>query len=157
MQVFPESSFFKEQRAPALPPPAKIRAINKELGKIRTASFNRPPPVMVPSLGLFVKYGADVTIVEAQTQMMVREKYQGRVPVPEVFGWAEDGGQRFIYMSLVEGETLQERWSGMSNNERRAVCKELKPLVQTWRTLRQDEHGRYIGDRVPLEAACTHS
>ncbi|KAI1991107.1 hypothetical protein LOZ51_004639 [Ophidiomyces ophidiicola] len=58
---------------------------------------------MIPSLGLFVKYGADVTIVEAQTQMMVREKLQGQVPVPEVFGWAENGGQRFIYMSLVEG------------------------------------------------------
>ncbi|KAI1949003.1 hypothetical protein LOZ12_002726 [Ophidiomyces ophidiicola] len=144
MQIFPKSSFFKERRAPALPTPARIRAINKKLDNIRTASFNRPPPVMISSLGLFVKYGADVTIVEAQTQMMVREKLQGQVPVPEVFGWAEDGGQRFIYMSLVEGETLQERWSDMSNNERRAICKELKHLVKTWRALGQDGHDRYI-------------
>lgn len=63
---------------------------------------------MVLSLGLIVKYGADVTVVEAQTQMMLREQLS-RVPIPEVFGWTEDGSQRFIYMSLIEDKTLQER------------------------------------------------
>ena len=144
MKIVPESSFFKERRAPALPTPAEIRAINKESGNIRATNFNRPPPVMIPSLGLVVKYGADVTAVEAQTQMMIREQLQSQVPVPEVFGWTEDGGQRFIYMSLIEGETLQERWGDMNEDERRAVCEELKHMVKAWRALEQDRHGRYM-------------
>jgi hypothetical protein len=64
---------------------------------------------MILSLGLVVKYGANVTVVEAQTQMMICEQLQGQVPVPEVFGWTEDGDQVFIFMSLIEDETLQER------------------------------------------------
>ncbi|KAK1772723.1 hypothetical protein QBC33DRAFT_522312 [Phialemonium atrogriseum] len=54
---------------------------------------------MIPSLGLVVKYGANVTATETQTQMMVLRRLQGTVPVPEVFGYTEDGGQRFVYMS----------------------------------------------------------
>ena len=38
--------------------------------------------------------------------MMLREKLQGHLPVPEVFGWAQNGGQNFIYMALVEGQAL---------------------------------------------------
>jgi hypothetical protein len=146
MKIFPESSFFKERRGPALPTPAEIRAISKESGNIRSTSFNRPPPVILPPLGLVVKYGADVTVVEAQTQMMLHKHLHGQVPVPEVFGWTEDGGQRFIYMSLIEGETVQERWGGMNEDERRAVCEELKHMVKAWRALEPDRHDRYIGE-----------
>ncbi|KAJ5353061.1 hypothetical protein N7452_002035 [Penicillium brevicompactum] len=51
--------------------------------------------------------------------MIAREKLIGKVPMPEVFGWTEDGGQRFIYVSLIEGETLQERWCDMNDDDRR--------------------------------------
>jgi aminoglycoside phosphotransferase len=54
------------------------------------------------------------------------------VPIPEVFGWTEDGGQRFIYMSLIEGKTLQERWYDMNEDEKRAICEQLKPLVKAY-------------------------
>ncbi|WEW58270.1 hypothetical protein PRK78_003738 [Emydomyces testavorans] len=145
MNIFSESSFFKERRAPSLPTPAEIRAINNQSGKLRSTLFHRPLPVVIPSLGLFVKYGANVTVVEAETQRMVHELLQGRVPIPEVFGWAEDGGQRFIYMSLIEGETLQERWGNMNEDERQAVCKELRHMVKAWRALKQDGHDRYVG------------
>ncbi|KAJ6037426.1 uncharacterized protein N7446_010057 [Penicillium canescens] len=58
--------------------------------------------------------------------MRIREQLQGQVSTPEIFGWTEDEGQVFIYMSLIEGETLQERWSGMDDAKRRAVCEQLK-------------------------------
>ena len=143
-KVFPQSSFFQERRAPALPSPAEIRALNEASGHCRAAPLNHPPPVIVPSLGLAVKYGADVTIAEVETQVLMREKLKGRVPIPEVFGWAEDGGQRFIYMSLVEGETLQARFGTMNESERQAVCKELRSMVNAWRALTQ-EPDRYVG------------
>lgn len=150
MITFPESSFFKERRASALPTPVEIRAINKDSGNLYATNFNRPPPVKIPPLGLVVKYGADVTVIEAQTQMKIREQLQGQVPTPEIFGWSEDGGQVFIYMSLVEGETLEERWSGMNEAERQAVCEELRHFVKIWRALTQDQQDCYIGMCIPL-------
>ncbi|KAJ6019879.1 hypothetical protein N7499_002989 [Penicillium canescens] len=155
MNIFPESSFFKERRASALPAPVEIRAINKNSGNLYATNFNRPPPVKIPSLGLVVKYGADVTVIEAQTQMRIREQLQGQVPTPEIFGWTEDEGQVFIYMSLIEGETLQERWRGMDEAERRAVCEQLQYIVKTWRALTQDKQDCYIGSfgKQPLSEA----
>ncbi|KAK1640656.1 phosphotransferase enzyme family protein [Colletotrichum phormii] len=145
MKIFPESSFFGQRRALTLPAPAEVRARNKESDDIRATSFDRPPPVTFSSLGLLVKYGSNVTILEAQTQKMVHEQLQGKVPVPEIFGWTEDGGQRFIYMSLIEGATLQERWCDMNEDEKRAVCEELQEMVKALRALEQDSHDRFIG------------
>ncbi|KAK1564152.1 phosphotransferase family protein [Colletotrichum navitas] len=145
MKFFPESSFFKERRASTLPTPAEVRARNKEFGNIRASSFDRPPPVTFPSLGLLVKYGGNVAILEAETQMMVHERLQGKVPVPEIFGWAEDDGQRFIYMSLIEGVTLQEVWCDMNEDERHVICGELKEMVRVLRALEQDSHDRFVG------------
>ncbi|KAH8647525.1 kinase-like domain-containing protein [Ilyonectria robusta] len=121
-------------------------------GSARAASFDRPTPVAIPSLGLLVKYGGDVTITEAQTQRAVRDLLQGQVPIPEVFGWTKDADQIFIYMSLMDGETLQDRWSAMSEVERQAVCQELKHMAKAWRALKQDKYDRYVGslDIQPL-------
>lgn len=104
MIAFFESSFFKEQRALALPSPAEIRALDKKTGHSCATA-----PVSIPSLGLLVKYGTNVTLTEAETQTFIREKLRDYdVPIPKVFGYAEHGGQRFIYMALMEGDTLQE-------------------------------------------------
>lgn len=108
---------------------------------------------MIPSLGLFVKYGANVTLAEVETQRMVYQRLHGRVPFPEVFGWAEDGGLRFLYMALIEGDTLQRRWGGMAEEERLAVCAEVKDMVKVWRGPEQDENEQYIG--MPLSTTST--
>lgn len=142
-----DSSFSREHRASTLPTPAEVRAINKESGNIRGASFNRPPPVKFPSLGLIVKYGADTTIIEAETQYMVYKQLKGKVPIPEVFGWTEDGGQIFIYMSLIGGETLEQRWGALNKEGREAVCKELNGMAKAWRSLEHPDHNQvlYVG------------
>ncbi|GIJ83411.1 hypothetical protein Asppvi_002231 [Aspergillus pseudoviridinutans] len=145
MKIFPESSFFKEKRADTLPSTADVRAINEGSGDPSATSFNCPPPVMIPSLGLVVKYGADITIAEAQTQIMLREQLQNRVPVPEVFGWAQDARQTFIYMSFVEGEALMERWGDLNEDEIRAICEELGHYMKMIRSLKQDLDVPYIG------------
>jgi aminoglycoside phosphotransferase len=118
-----DSSFFREHRASTLPNPVEVRAINEGSGNIRGTRFNRPPSVKFPSLGLIVKYGADTTITEAETQHMVYKQLKGKVPVPEVFGWTTNGGQVFIYMSLIRGEPLEQRWGALNDEERKAVCK----------------------------------
>ncbi|EYE94304.1 aminoglycoside phosphotransferase family protein [Aspergillus ruber CBS 135680] len=144
MAPIPTSASFKNHRAPTLPSPAEIRALNIATNKPSATSFNCPPPVLIPPLGLAVKYGADVTILEAETQVMIREKLQGRIPVPEVFGWEEDGEQGFLYMELVEGDTLMKRWSGLSEDEIRSICGELRGTMELVRRLEQSD-GPYIG------------
>jgi hypothetical protein len=140
-----DSRLFSEHQASTLPTPAEVRAINEESGNIRGTRFNRAPPVKFPSLGLIVKYGADTTVTEAKTQNMVYRQLNGKVPVPEVFGWTEDDGQVFIYMALIRGETLEQRWSALNNEEREAVCKELNSMVKTWRSLKQPDQVLYVG------------
>ncbi|KAI0387046.1 phosphotransferase enzyme family protein [Hypomontagnella monticulosa] len=145
MKIFPESSFFQERRAPALPSPDEIRALNEQTGNIRASYRNRPPPVAVPSLGLLVKYGIDVTVTEIQTQIAVRKKLLGQVTVPEVYGWTEDQDQRFIYMSLVDGDPLHERWTDMTEPIRLSICGQLRGAVKILRGLKQDPNDPYIG------------
>ncbi|KAI0869344.1 hypothetical protein GGS24DRAFT_493822 [Hypoxylon argillaceum] len=78
METLLASSFFREKRAASLPTPAQIRALNEKNSKNSdVVSFDWPPPVKIEALGLFV---------------WIREKLQGRVNVPEVFGWAQDQG-----------------------------------------------------------------
>ncbi|KAJ5228920.1 hypothetical protein N7489_009628 [Penicillium chrysogenum] len=141
-----DSGFFREHRASTLPTPAE------ESDNIRGTRFNRPPPVKFPSLGLIVKYGADTTVTEAETQNMVYKQLKGKVPVPEVFGWTEDGGQVFIYLSLIGGEPLEQRWGALNDEEREAVCKELNGMVKAWRSLELPDQVLYVGglDNQPL-------
>lgn len=146
MKIFPESSFFQEGRAPALPSLAEVRDLNLKTGNVAATNLNYPPSVIIPSLGVVIKYGLSVSIVEAQTQIMVREESQGRIPVPEIFGWIEDNGQTFIYMSLIEGDTLADRWGGLSDDEKQAICEELHQYVKLLRTLEQDPRDKYIGE-----------
>ncbi|CAI7638212.1 unnamed protein product [Penicillium bialowiezense] len=154
-----DSSFFREHRAPTLPTPAEVRAINEESDNLRGTYFNRPPPVKFLSLGLIVKYGADVTVTEAETQTMVYKQLKGKVPVPEVFGWTEDGRQVFIYMSLIGGETLEQRWGALSHEEREAVCKELNGMAKAWRSLEQPDQVLYVGglNNQPLNEIFLHT
>lgn len=128
-----------------MPSPSTIRALNRNLGGVRAENFYRPPPLHIPSLGLLVKYGADVTIHEARTQIMIREKLCGQVPTPEVFGWVVDGGQVFIYMQLIQGETLEARWHNLDKANRLSICSQLKRMVASWRSLLQDDQECYIG------------
>ena len=148
MKTFPESSFFQVGRAPALPSPGEVRDLNLKTGNVAATSLNYPPPVVIPSLGLVVKYGLSVSIVEAQTQIMLREEFHGRIPIPEIFGWTEDDGQTFIYMSLIEGDTLADRWGGLSDGEKRAICEELHRFVELLRTLEQDPRDKYVGELI---------
>ncbi|KAJ5219930.1 hypothetical protein N7468_009134 [Penicillium chermesinum] len=140
-----DSRFFRENRAPGLPSPAEVRDINVKLGGLWSKNFHRPTPVKFPALGMLVKYGANTTIGEAETQKMVYDRLQGKVPIPEVYGGTTDGGQGFIYMALIEGDTLEERWVTMSANERLAICSQLHGMVKEWRALQHTENGLYIG------------
>ncbi|KAF4837692.1 hypothetical protein CGCSCA4_v011846 [Colletotrichum siamense] len=54
----------------------------------------------------------------------------------------------FMYMSFVEGDTLEERWSEVAEDERLDVCKEPRAMVDAWSAWGQDQSERYIGSHL---------
>jgi hypothetical protein len=156
--IFAHSSFFRRPALPGniypdLPTPAQVREQARLLGIINDATDNGNVAKLVPfpSHGLLVKYGAGdgngsggVSAAEGKAMALVRRSLEQAVgggvpvPVPEVFGWRRDAGtgERFVYMDLPEGEVLEEKWAGMSEVEREAVCTQLRGWVREWRRLR---------------------
>ncbi|KAK4139602.1 uncharacterized protein C8A04DRAFT_32929 [Dichotomopilus funicola] len=78
--------------------------------------------------------------------------YSGEYSVPEVFGWAEEDGQGFLYMELVDAPTLTRCWGQLGEEGRVELCRELGGMVRAWRGLVQQQGGRggYIGSVTKL-------
>jgi hypothetical protein len=148
-----DSSFFQIHDVPSLPSPKQVREIASRSKDPRTMRRTRPPPVYFPSLGMCVKYGTEITIAEGQCLLFVRSKLSPYVPVPEVYGWCKDDGQVFVYMELVDGITLEESWEGMKEEDRLAVCEQLRGMIDAWRGLQCDLDSALISKFD----ACTHS
>lgn len=98
-----DSSFFKKWTE--LPPPEQVREKSKaqwlpgtSLDRRRAFSYGwrhiRPPPAVFENMGLVVKWGGEVGIAEAQSVYAVHLFLDGRVPVPEVYGWRIDGDEK---------------------------------------------------------------
>jgi aminoglycoside phosphotransferase len=112
--VFENSSFFSRHGPNAvLPTPPHVFA------KSQAASESPPfedyrsyPPVFFNDLGLFAKLGKAprVTIAEGQTLWALRQ-LAPIVPVPEIYGWAQDGDVTYLYMELVQGVTIHGCWT----------------------------------------------
>ena len=75
---------------------------------IRRASYKTT--AVFEDLGLVVRWGVEVGIAEAQCVYAVHRFLDGRVPVPEVYGWRTDGDEKSIYMQYVHGQALEEAW-----------------------------------------------
>ncbi|KAL2014878.1 hypothetical protein VTN00DRAFT_2403 [Thermoascus crustaceus] len=142
---FRDTSFFKVNDQ--LPTPAQVRAMSNGADETHV----HPPPVIFEDLNLLVKFGQYVYIAEAQCLWAIRRVLHDEVPVPEVFGWRVDDGMVFIYMELIRGDTLKDRWNSLSVADRAAVCDQLKRIVTSLRRVKQDTD-QFIGsiNRQPL-------
>ncbi|KAH7393969.1 phosphotransferase family protein [Phaeosphaeria sp. MPI-PUGE-AT-0046c] len=100
-------------------------------------------------LGLIVKYGSHVSTTEAINLWVIRRVFQDMLPVPEVFGWRilEQNGNTevFIYMQLIQGPTLQQRWPELSATDKHAICSDLRAKVSCLRSLQDSESKQFIG------------
>ncbi|KAK3945943.1 hypothetical protein QBC46DRAFT_370384 [Diplogelasinospora grovesii] len=141
--VFHDSSFFKNN-AGDLPSPEEVRQKDVEINGTNPRG-DRPPPVRFEERGLVVKYGSYITVAEAQCLWYFNRHMKDEVPTPELFGWRRDGGETFIYMQLIRGDTLEEAWPSLSEEERRTICEQLRGYVEAWRELRQESEPYYIG------------
>ena len=143
--TFQDSAFFT--RPPGvLPSPAQVRAAAKEADKNWKPLQSRPLPVRFPTMKLMVKYGSYIQVAEGQCLWAIRRLLGDEVPVPEVYGWRRDGIETFIYMELIEGDTLEDRWGDLVREEKLDICAQLRRIVDTLRQLRQDPADRFIGE-----------
>ena len=91
---------------------------------------------------------ADTTIAEGQCLWAIRQVLGDAVPVPEVYGWCRDGKSVFIYMHLVEGLTLEDRWESLSTEDRDEICRQLSHVVMAMRRLEQDPTKQFVGEHI---------
>jgi hypothetical protein len=99
-------------------------------------------------LDLIVKFGQHVTISEAVCLKKIDQLFSKQVPVPEVYGWRVDNQIVFLYMQLVRGPTLLERWSTMNYQDKYSVCGHLRLILQTLRITKQDPFKTFIGKNI---------
>ncbi|KAH7377535.1 kinase-like domain-containing protein [Cadophora sp. MPI-SDFR-AT-0126] len=133
--VFKGSTYFSQNGAnSALPSPAIVRAAQKarHLSGSMTVRFE--------DLKLVVKYGRETTIAEALCLWAIRRLLPDQVPVPEVYGWCEDG------------ETLENKWDSLSQPEKIDICGQLQVMLSELRSLKQDRESSFLGhiNRQPL-------
>ncbi|KAL7271649.1 hypothetical protein RUND412_005572 [Rhizina undulata] len=106
---------------------------NEEVSFKDTSLFSRhgeqaaiPPPAEVWERALNFGNPDRVTIAEGQCLWAIRKLLHGQIPVPEVYGWCKDDNDVFIYMELVHGVTLEERWESLSGEERIEISEQLR-------------------------------
>lgn len=138
--VFKESTYFSENGPnSSLPSPAIVRAAQK------ARHLSRSMTVRFEDLKLVVKYGREITIAEALCLWAIRQLLPDQVPVPEVYGWCEDGGEFFIFMELIQGESLENKWESLSKLEKIDVCGQLRVMLSELRSLKQDPGNQFLG------------
>jgi hypothetical protein len=142
---FLDSSFFKTHPENPLPSPAEVAARSKDFSK------HRPAPVKFDDLNLIVKFGCRVVVEEAISMRMLRKILADKVPIPEVYGCKVDGDYVFIYMELIQGESLYNRWDYLSDLDRESICHELRDIVLSIRQVEQDPIDPFIGTCVLID------
>ncbi|OQD75533.1 hypothetical protein PENDEC_c007G04809 [Penicillium decumbens] len=136
---FVDSSFFKDP-SKRLPTPAEVRAQSTDL-----YVNPQPQPVIFEDSKVLVKFGPCVMTAEAQCLWMIKRAFGDEVPVPEIFGWRVDEDYVFIYMELIQGQTLLDRWDELDALNKRSLCDQLCQIINSLRRLEQDPSNQYIG------------
>jgi hypothetical protein len=132
-------TFDSGRPAHLFPSPAEVRAnpILRDVIGSCTTKFD--------SLNLVVKYGSNITGSEAYCLRALRQLLPDEVPVPDVYGWCEDGGEGFIYMELIGGVTLERQWGSLSDQAKKKMCEQLRTAVDGLRKLHQDPSDQFLG------------
>jgi len=75
--------------------------------------------------------------------MSIRKRLGHEVPVPEVFGWRIRQDRVFIFMELISGTTLKERWDDLNLLEKDSLCEQLSHMLLSLQQLKQRDE--FIG------------
>ncbi|KAI1978196.1 hypothetical protein LOZ53_005640 [Ophidiomyces ophidiicola] len=137
---FFDSSFFATGKS--LPSPQEVIALSSEF-----TTNPRPAPIKFEELGLLVKFGHHVAVDEALCLRALRQSplLAKKIPVPEVYGWRVHPDTVLIYMELIRGDTIQDRWDSLSKLDKASICDQLREIVSSLREVKQDPGDSFIG------------
>lgn len=122
---FADSSFFRLTNQ-SLPTLTQVKALSNGL-----YIDPQPNPVIFEDLNLLVKLGPNVKVSEAQCLWMIKRVFHDQVPVPEVFGWrVDEKGYVFIYMELIRGQTLNDRWDDLDHLDKVVLSDQLCDILK---------------------------
>ncbi|QVM08301.1 hypothetical protein D8B26_002993 [Coccidioides posadasii str. Silveira] len=140
---FLDSSFFTKAGHKSLPTAAEVGSLSEQFNK-----HPRPAPVKFEHLNLLVKFGPSVAVEEALTLRMLRTSFAEKIPVPEVYGWRVYQNSVFIYMELIQGDTLHDRWDSLNEPDRNFICGQLREIISSLRQIEPDPCDSFIGMHV---------
>lgn len=86
-------------------------------------------------MGIFVKWGRSVSISEGQCLYAIGQLLKEYVPVPELYGRREDGGENFLYMEYFDAQTLEQAWETLGPHDRVSISGELRIICANLRHL----------------------
>jgi len=97
-----------------------------------------------------VKYGLNVTLIEGENMLFVRQFPS--IPVPRVYAIFADKNTRvnYIVMENVEGQSLAFRWTTLSTTAKTAIADTLRDVFDQLRSLPCPGYFGSLGNR-PLE------
>jgi aminoglycoside phosphotransferase len=154
------STFFRHYNQLPLPAEVRSQAYAQYLAgsswgdkrrDVSTTGYNqRPSPAVFESMGLFVKWGSEVSIAEGQCLYTIQHCFKDTVPVPEIYGWCTDGSQVFLYMKAISGRTLEQAWPEMEVNDCLRICRELRTIFDTLRQLKQYPSDTFVGEEASI-------
>ncbi|PVH91944.1 kinase-like protein [Periconia macrospinosa] len=151
------SSFFQDHEELPTPEEVRSRARTQYLsgklwgwkGRRVTDGYNgRPVPAVFEEMNLFVKWGCEVEISEAQVLYVIRNNLGDSVPVPEIYGWRVDGDEKFLYMEVINGKTMEEQWAELEEDDRLRICSQLRTILENLRRLRQPLNQEFVGNII---------
>ncbi|RMD39713.1 hypothetical protein DV735_g5420, partial [Chaetothyriales sp. CBS 134920] len=90
--------------------------------------------------GRIIKYGRPVDLQEAKALAFIKQSGLN-IPVPQVYFAGSCGDTKVIEMEMIEGETLEKIWDGLTEQERHGYALQLRQVVDQLHSL----EGSYIG------------
>lgn len=140
---FADSSFFNVRAGQkrSLPTPTDVLSRSKDF-----TTHQRPTPVTFEHLNLLIKFGRCVMVGEALFLRALRmSSLADKVLSPEVYGWRVHEGITFIYMELIRGDTLIDRWDSLSDSQKTSICDQMREIIIALRQVEQVSGNQFIG------------
>ena len=139
---FQQSSFFHHHTLADLPTADEIRRAALP-GYFRQLSLFPSLSLAVKCVRVTVRHRASAA--EGQTLWALRQ-FLPQVRVPEVYGWRRDGEELFVFMELIEGEMLEDRWKDLGEDDKTRICAELGAMLRALRCLERPAEEEFIGE-----------
>lgn len=98
-----------------------------------------------------LKYGPQGNIkLEAENMRYVAESTT--IPLPRVHEiQTHDSGVMSILMDYIEGQTLQDAWSGMTSSQKISVAQELHEYILQLRALKPEQDGQLTSEDICVQ------